>query len=146
MTILIVDDVGFNRELVKKSLNTAGYKAIDAESAEEALRCLATRPDISVVLCDLMMPEMDGVDLLQRYQELTVPTGPVPPEFILLSSSLDERRLREALQTGFSTVIKKPIENETLIQTVATCERQWNSCQSDNSPTARTTGHPRYGS
>ena len=69
MSILIVDDFEEQRELLARTLKAAGYRSLlFAESAAEALKCLGVGADarpsdrIDVVLMDLLMPDMDGLE------------------------------------------------------------------------------------
>ena len=62
--ILIVDDEKASRESLKMLLDSVGYSTEIAESGEEALRLLKTEP-FNIVVTDLMMPEMDGIQLLK---------------------------------------------------------------------------------
>ena len=63
--ILAVDDLAENRELVARYLSRSGHLVVTAASGAEALRALA-ESDVDVVLLDLMMPDMDGREVLRR--------------------------------------------------------------------------------
>lgn len=80
------------------------------------MRLLMREPGITAVLCDLMMPQMDGVDLLRRAMILRWAQGLEPLPFILLTASCDTHRLRQAEKAGFLSVIHKPASRERLLQ------------------------------
>ncbi|MDP4916194.1 MAG: response regulator, partial [Haliea sp.] len=65
--ILAVDDLAENRELVARYLSRSGHLVVTAASGAEALRTLADT-DVDVVLLDLMMPDMDGIEVCTRLQ------------------------------------------------------------------------------
>ena len=62
--ILVVDDSEMNRAMLKEILGE-GYEYLDAENGMKAVEILRNRTDIALVLLDLMMPEMDGFDVLR---------------------------------------------------------------------------------
>jgi len=104
-TILIVEDNPLNRKLARNVLKTHGYRILEAESAEIALKLLAAhRPDL--VLMDLQLPGLDGLELTRR---LTAdPKNEGMPIVALTAHALegDEEKARAAGCVGFIT---KPI-------------------------------------
>ena len=67
--ILVVDDEEPIREVVSSMLNQAGYHARQAASGMEALELLDCGEDFELILTDMMMPEMDGIALLEKIKE-----------------------------------------------------------------------------
>ena len=63
--ILVVDDEDFQRDLLKKLLTKSGYNVSEAESPEVAL-ALLKKEDFPVIITDLIMLDMDGVEFCQR--------------------------------------------------------------------------------
>jgi DNA-binding NtrC family response regulator len=62
--VLIVDDEFLIRTMAADVINAAGFEAVEAPNADEAIRILESRPEVSVVLTDIEMPgSMDGVEL-----------------------------------------------------------------------------------
>ena len=110
-TVLIVDDDEKLREYVRVNLEMAGYTVREAGSAEEGLAVLAeTTPDL--VLLDVMMPEVDGWDMLQRVQERHG-IGSIP--VIMFSGKVDEQGAEEAATRGAQGFIGKPFNPQELI-------------------------------
>lgn len=70
MKILVVDDVGCVRHLVQHRLAERGLSVLTAGTGSEALAALRSDPGIQVVISDLIMPIMDGVDLFRAAQKL----------------------------------------------------------------------------
>lgn len=110
--VLIVDDSASMRAVVKKTLAAAGYAVetcLEAQNGAEALAILHREP-VDVVLSDLHMPEMDGLELLRTLQK----EGKVPPCFILVTTEGRKERLKEALGLGARGYVSKPFHPEGL--------------------------------
>jgi CheY-like chemotaxis protein len=111
-TILVVDDEPANLQLVKQFLTRKGYLVEMASTGEEALASIQQHPP-DLVLLDLYMPGMNGVEVLRR---LTAPSFPVkpPPGVIVATASVDEPLLKDCLALGASDVILKPLDLKQL--------------------------------
>lgn len=125
MKILVVDDVGYSCHFHTRLIEKFGYSACSATSGFEALQILKTDNDINIVVTDLMMRGMDGIDLYQEAQKLERFTdeGQVdPPQFILMtalrleknSQDKDVHRLKLATEIGISKVMFKPLDQGEL--------------------------------
>ena len=65
-TVLVVDDDPALRALMMRTLSAKGYRALEASDGIEALERLAADPDIELVVTDIVMPRMNGVELAQQ--------------------------------------------------------------------------------
>jgi two-component system chemotaxis response regulator CheY len=99
--ILIVDDDAFVRTLLREMLADQGHPLREAENGQQALSLDGPAP--SVVLLDLLMPQMSGMEALARIRDRW-PTTPV----LVISSMDSDRLVEEALQAGASGYITKP--------------------------------------
>jgi excisionase family DNA binding protein len=109
-TLLVVDDDPRLREYMRVNLEIEGYSVREAESAEQALEAIANQaPDL--VLLDVVMPGVDGWQMLQRLQEKY---GSIP--VIMFSGKVDERALAEAAERGAHGFIGKPFDPQQLIE------------------------------
>lgn len=106
--ILVVDDDQSIRELIADVLTAKGYTCAMAESAEEALELLPTR-NVSLVISDIYMSGMTGVDLLAKVSELD-PDLPV----ILITGMADMDAAIEALKKGAYDFLTKPFHLDNL--------------------------------
>jgi PAS domain S-box-containing protein len=106
--ILVVDDNATTLELVKGILNRTGYRADTAASGREALACLEARP-YEVVLTDMMMPEMGGMELLQRVRLLHPDTL-----VIVLTGYACFQDAVAAVRLGAFDYLIKPVQGEIL--------------------------------
>jgi adenylate cyclase len=109
--ILAVDDLLENRELVARNLSRSGHIVITAASGEEALRALA-QSDVDVVLLDLLMPGMDGREVLRRIKEH--PDWRATP-VIVISGNQDMDGIIECIEAGADDYLFKPF-NPVLLQ------------------------------
>lgn len=109
--ILAVDDLQENRELVARNLSRSGHIVITAASGEEALTALE-QSDVDVVLLDLLMPGMDGHEVLRRIKEH--PEWRATP-VIVISGNQDMDGIIECIEAGADDYLFKPF-NPVLLQ------------------------------
>jgi excisionase family DNA binding protein len=110
--VLIVDDDQAVREYVRVNLEAEGYNVREAGNAEEGLSVLEeSQPDL--VLLDVMMPQVDGWEMLQRLQERHG-EGAVP--VVMFSGKVDEQGADVAAQRGAQGFIGKPFDPGQLIE------------------------------
>lgn len=109
-TILIVDDEKAIRKTLTEILSYEGYKIDDAENGEEALKKLKEK-SYDVVLCDIKMPKIDGLEFLEKSKEIN-PDVPI----IMISGHGTIETAVEAVKKGaFDYVAKPPDLNRLLI-------------------------------
>ena len=111
--ILIVDDEKHYPMIIGEVLAEEGYRTFTASSGMEALDILNTQL-IDLVLSDVKMPGMSGIDLLERIKEIK-PDLPV----IIMTAFGSVEKAVEAMHKGAYTFILKPFENEALIAHIA---------------------------
>ena len=109
LTVLLVDDDASTREYVAVLLAARGYDAVGAASGEEALDRLAAGLSPAVILLDLMMPGMDGLEFLERARQ-SHPSTPV----IVLSAVDRIRTVVDAMKRGAANYLSKPFEEPEL--------------------------------
>ena len=116
VSVLVVDDAPFIRDLVKKALRShfPGIRIEDAVNGRKAQQLLS-RERFDLILCDWEMPEMSGLELLTwcRSQD-ALKTTP----FIMVTSRGDKENVVQAIQAGVSDFIGKPFSNEQLTSKV----------------------------
>jgi excisionase family DNA binding protein len=110
--VMIVDDDARVREYVRVNLEMEGYSVREAASAEEGLAVLdEVSPDL--ILLDVMMPEVDGWEMLRRVQEHHG-VGAVP--VVMFSGKADETAADEATARGAQGFLGKPFDPQQLIE------------------------------
>ena len=116
VSVLIVDDAAFIRDLVKKGLRVhfPGIRVEEAANGRKAQQFLS-RNSVDLILCDWEMPEMSGLDLLNwcRSEE-----GLKKTPFIMVTSRGDKSNVVQAVQAGVSDYIGKPFTSEQLLSKV----------------------------
>jgi two-component system KDP operon response regulator KdpE len=110
--VLIVDDDPRLREFVRVNLELEGYTVREASSADEGLAALEETPP-ALILLDVMMPEVDGWEMLRRVQERHG-VGSIP--VIMFSGKVDEQSLAEAANRGAQAFVGKPFDPQQLIE------------------------------
>ena len=104
--ILVAEDVAVNRDLLRASLTQAGHEVVLVANGAEAVE-LAARARFDVVLMDVQMPVMDGIEATRQIRALPAPPGAVPI-VALTANVMDEERQR-CLNAGMDRVLGKPI-------------------------------------
>jgi len=99
------------REFVRVNLEMEGYAVREAADAEEGLQALEDKPP-DLILLDVMMPEVDGWEMLRRVQERHG-VGSIP--VIMFSGKVDENTLKRATSRGAQGFIGKPFDPQQLI-------------------------------
>jgi excisionase family DNA binding protein len=110
--VLIVDDDERVREYVRVNLEMEGYAVREAGNAEEGLGVLEeVSPDL--ILLDVMMPEVDGWEMLRRVQERHG-VGAIP--VVMFSGKVNEQSAQEATARGAQGFVGKPFDPQQLIE------------------------------
>jgi len=111
--ILICDDAAFMRMMIKDILTKNGYNiAGEAENGAKAVEKYAElKPDL--VLMDITMPEMDGIEALKKIQE-TDPNAAV----IMCSAMGQQAMVIESIQSGAKDFIVKPFQADRVLEAV----------------------------
>ena len=121
MSILMVDDHSDNLVLVKKLLEKAGFQGLQtAASAQEAFAFLAVSDrklsPVDLVLMDIMMPEIDGIEACRQLKELEeIKDIPI----IMMTALTDVQSLEAAFSAGAVDYVTKPIKKALLLEAVS---------------------------
>ena len=102
--ILVVDDEDFQRDLLNKLLTKSGYTVSEAESPEVAL-ALMKKEEFPIIITDLIMLDMDGVEFCQRIRERNSQSV-----IIALTGYADLYDLEKLKRVGFDNYLTKPIK------------------------------------
>ena len=113
--VLIVDDVPTNVMLVQAILKKEGYTLLTCDSGTKALR-IANEKHPNLILLDIMMPEMDGYEVLQHLKS-NPETTDIP--VIIMSALSDMQSIVKGYQLGATEYVTKPFQREELVKRVA---------------------------
>jgi PAS domain S-box-containing protein len=119
--VLVVDDHGDARDLIREVLETCGANVDTAGGVDEAMLAFVHRVP-NVLISDIGMPGQDGYDLIRKVRELPAERGGGVPAAALSAYARTEDR-RRALNAGYSMHLAKPIEPAELIDVVASLTR-----------------------
>jgi two-component system, OmpR family, response regulator ResD len=126
LKILVVDDEARMRKLVKDFLTNKGFSVIEAGDGEEAVDIFFAQKDISLVLLDVMMPKMDGWEVLKtirKYSQVPV---------IMLTARSEERDELQGFSLGVDEYISKPFSPKILVARVDAILRRSNVVSTEN--------------
>lgn len=113
MNILIVDDAPFIRELIHQIVTKEGWTVVgEAENGKQAIS-VATQTNPDVIIMDLIMPEMSGIDATREI------LGSNPDTKIIACSTVNDQNLiMRALDAGCVNYITKPFEREKIVSVI----------------------------
>ncbi len=117
LVVLAVDDDMINLKLLKSMLTKSGKvkEVIEAKNGSDAIGQLKSRDDIDLILLDIIMPIMGGIDMLK-----VVRADDNLRQLPIIVLTTDETKKIEALECGANGFLMKPIRNDDLIKKIAT--------------------------
>ena len=111
--VLLIEDDTILRENTAELLELAGYDVVTAPNGKIGVEtALQNSPDIDIIMCDIMMPELDGYGVLETLSKNDA-TKYIP--FIFLSAKTERQDVRKGMDLGADDYITKPFEEEELI-------------------------------
>jgi CheY-like chemotaxis protein/HPt (histidine-containing phosphotransfer) domain-containing protein len=114
--VLLVDDVLMNRDIGEAFLRAAGHEVTCAERGAEAVAAAAST-DFDVVLMDVRMPEMDGLEATRRIRALEGARGKVP--IVALTAHAFSEQVKDCRKAGMNSHLAKPFQMEALLAAVS---------------------------
>ena len=118
MHVLVIDDEAAIRQILSGLVGRAGYSVDVAATATEATAKLV-RGDVDVALCDVRLPDGDGIELVRSFKSQT---GGIDTQFIMVTAFASMETAVEALRAGATDYIVKPVHNEELLHRLAQIE------------------------
>jgi DNA-binding response OmpR family regulator len=113
--ILVVDDDSELQNLVQALLDRAGYEYLPALNVATAVQILRAKPMPDLVLLDLMLPDISGLELLRQMRTKEI-FDHLP--VIILSAMADPKEIRQGLEMGADRYLTKPYIAHNLVKTV----------------------------
>lgn len=121
LRILVAEDVAVNRDLLQAILTRHGHAVTFAENGIEAV-AKAGEDSFDIVLMDIQMPVMDGIDATRRIRTLPPPHGTVP--IVALTANVMDAERQRCLAAGMTGVLTKPVNWDDLLGTLARVAEQ----------------------
>ncbi len=113
--VLVIDDSGFQRRWITRTLTALGHETIEAVNGLEGLRVAgAERPDCITV--DLNMPEMDGIAFLGNLK-----SGETPIPVIVITANIQDDTRKLCTELGAAAFLNKPFKPTELEQALSAC-------------------------
>ncbi|RYZ02359.1 MAG: response regulator [Myxococcales bacterium] len=113
--ILVVDDSATVRQQVRAALADTGFEVVEAADGVEGLDAIAARQDLAAVVCDVNMPRLGGLQLLEMLSEQgKVPALPV----VMLTTEGQPALMQRAKAAGARGWLVKPFKPATLVATL----------------------------
>ncbi len=112
LPVLVVDDVAMNRDIASAFLAAAGYVVVCVDGGAEAVEAAAST-DFQVVLMDVRMPEVDGLEATRRIRNLDGARGRVP--IVALTAQVFAEQIDACRKAGMDSHLAKPFTMETLL-------------------------------
>jgi two-component system chemotaxis response regulator CheY len=112
-TVIVVDDSKTARTQVRNALGGAGYDIVEALNGRDGLARLSERPETALVICDVNMPVMSGLEMLEQMK-----ADKARALVLMLTSEADPELQRRGRRLGVSGWILKPFKPAMLVQTV----------------------------
>ncbi|WP_137821141.1 response regulator transcription factor [Pseudomonas sp. D(2018)] len=129
-TLLVVDDEDAIVVELQEFLESCGYRCIGCTSSLEALKRYREDAAIGIVLCDLHMPELDGIALVQELERHSGPGRPF--EAIIFTGQAEPRDVIEAMRAGVADYYQKPIDPDQVLRAVRRLEERLRQRREDN--------------
>lgn len=116
--ILVVDDDPESREYLVEALTRHGYPVLTAQDGAEGLALLREH-DLDIVFCDLMMPNVDGLELLKGIRQITLRA-----EVIIVTGQSTADRCTEAIEQNAFGYLLKPLKLKSVLESVRRAEQR----------------------
>ena len=119
--VLLVEDTADILSVLKMELEWMGYQ-VDASTEAKAALVIARRAPPDVIVSDLSMPEMDGFQFIRRIRKIS---GLASVPAIALTGSTLDKDIRQAIASGFTTHMTKPIDAADLHKRISQLTARW---------------------
>jgi PAS domain S-box-containing protein len=113
LTVLVAEDQENNRMYINEVFSQANFKIIEAYNGKQAVELFKTHSEIDLVLMDIKMPIMNGVEAMKQLKKIK-PSLPI----IAISAFAMESDKQKALEQGFDSYLSKPIDKNLLFNTI----------------------------
>ncbi|MGH8049426.1 MAG: ATP-binding protein [Arenimonas sp.] len=120
LLILLADDQATNRIVLTRMMERGGHKVLSVASGEAALDAFAVG-DIDLVILDMHMPEISGLDVLRQARVMQAGRARVP--FIIISADATPVSIQEAMEAGAHSYLTKPVVAHRLLDAIADAQK-----------------------
>lgn len=118
MTILIVEDNIDNQELIKVIMQQAGFSFLTANDGEEALNLYKSDPSIGMILMDIQMPNLDGIEATKMIRDYEEKQSKEKIPIIALTAAARKEDKDRCMEAGCDDYLTKPLDIDKLLHTI----------------------------
>lgn len=115
--ILVIDDEELVTESLKRLLKKEGYNVAIAKDAEEAMQKVS-ETDFSLIVSDIMIPIMDGIDIVENIRQYLKQSGKKPVPEVLITGYSNEDNIRRAQELKVADFICKPFDIKDFLEII----------------------------
>jgi len=115
--ILIIEDEQIITKTLQKLLKTKGYDADVVNSGKEAL-VRVKENDFNLIICDIMMPEMDGIVTIKAIRKMREAQGKLLIPEVIITGYADENKYKSAVALNVAAYLYKPFETKELLEAI----------------------------
>jgi two-component system chemotaxis response regulator CheY len=110
--ILVIDDSGLTRRILRSILEPAGYQVVEASEGKKAIESFSSeKPDLT--LLDLTMEDMHGLEVLKKLREIDKQV-----KVVIVTADIQSFTRKEAEEAGATAFLNKPLASELVLSTV----------------------------
>ena len=113
--VFVIDDSSTARNLLKMALEESKYEVVEASNGVEALKLIKDIKDVKLILCDVNMPEMDGLTLCKKIKEIP-DWSSIPILMVTTESTLEMKS--KGKEIGVLGWVTKPVDPPKLMATI----------------------------
>ncbi len=113
--ILVIDDEGLVTKSLRKLLTREGYNAVVATNDLEAIEKVKGL-SFDLIVCDVRMPQLDGIETIERLRQIQKELGRKPAPEILITGYADQEKYGKALELGVTDYIFKPFDTTQFLE------------------------------
>ncbi|MFP3385729.1 response regulator [Tritonibacter sp. SIMBA_163] len=136
MDVLVVDDNKTNRFILEKFLSSSSCRVQSVSSGAEAIE-LARDLAFDIILMDIQMPGMDGVETTRRIRSLEQAGGREPGFIVAVTANTMPEQSAHYLSAGMDEVLAKPVSKEPFLKMIQTVRRKVAQCAEDKAALPR---------
>ncbi len=114
LTVLVIDDSKSARLFAGGILEKEGYEVTMAEDGKHATEILKDKSDFDFILCDWVMPNMNGMEFLQAVRDGALTSSPI----VMMTTMDTPEKIEQAIALGASEYIMKPFTEDILIEKI----------------------------
>lgn len=115
--ILIIEDEKIITKTLQKLLKTKGYEAEVVNSGKDALGKIKEQ-DFNLIVCDIMMPEMDGIETITAIRKERTAQGKPPIPEVVITGYADENKYKNAVELDVAAYLYKPFDTDEFLEAV----------------------------